>query len=285
LRAILRAMRPHQWSKNLLVAVPPFMGQAWDQPAAVWATMLAFLALSLAASGGYLINDLIDLEADRNHPEKKRRPLAAGELSKTTCLITSALLILAATIIALVGLNLQFTGLLLTYILGSLAYSVVLKRFLLIDVFVLAGLYTLRILAGGAAADVWVSSWLLLFSMFFFLSLAFAKRLTALETGAEPERPYRNTDIAAFRSVGPASGMLSVLILALYVTSDTVRSLYNQPQLLWLLCPLMLYWILRIWFITLRGKLDQDPVVFALRDRASYAVMLVILIVVFFAYR
>ncbi len=284
-------MRPHQWSKNLLVAVPPFMGQVWNQPAVIWASALAFLALSLAASGGYIINDLIDLESDRSHPEKKNRPLASGELSKTASLIAGVLLIVAAMAIAVSGINGTFLLILLTYIVVSLTYSVFLKRLLLIDVFVLAGLYALRIMAGGAAAEVRVSSWLLLFSMFFFLSLAFAKRFTELEqtgeslAGGDSMRPYRGIDIDAFRTVGPASGMLSILVLALYVTSDTVRSLYNQPKLLWLLCPLMLYWILRIWFITLRGKLHYDPVVFALRDRVSYAVILGIFIVIYFAYR
>lgn len=291
MRALLKAMRPHQWAKNLLVIVPAFMAQVWTQPDVILSAALAFIALSLAASGGYLINDLIDIEADRRHPEKRHRPLAAGDLSRSTGLIFGVLLICSGTVVAFAWLNPAATYLLLAYVLVSFAYSVALKRWLLIDVIVLAGLYTLRLMIGGAAAGVVVSSWLLLFSMFFFLSLAFAKRLAEfqdLEKRSpvdEPARPYAGVDNDTFRSVGPTSGMLSVLVLALYIASDTVQSLYNQPQILWLLCPLMLYWILRTWFITLRGQLHYDPVVFALRDRVSYAVTAGILMVIYLASR
>jgi len=282
-------MRPHQWSKNLLLVVPPFMAQVWNQPAVIWNIALAFIALSLVASGGYLINDLIDLEADRRHPEKRQRPLAAGELSKTSGMVMAILLISTGTVIAFGQLNAATVYLLLTYVLLSLTYTLLLKRLLLIDVIVLAGFYTLRFMIGGAAANVEVSSWLLLFSMFFFLSLAFAKRLTEFQESSRrtdnDARPYAQVDYDSFRSVGPTAGMLSVLVLALYITSDTVQALYSQPQALWLLCPLILYWILRVWFITLRGELHYDPVVFALRDRVSYAVTAGILVVIYLASR
>lgn len=283
--AFVEALRPHQWSKNLLLAIPALVGQAWMQPGVVLHVCLAIVAFSLAASGTYVLNDLLDVDADRRHPEKRRRPFADGRLGAAWGRIAGPLLVAAGCGLALLTLDAKTVTLLVIYVLASAAYTLWLKRVLLLDVILLAGLYSLRLLAGGAAAGVEVSSWLLAFSMFLFLSLAFAKRLTELQAAPDVDsaRAYRSRDREAFAAMGPSSGMLAILVLALYVSSDPVRSRYATPDLLWLLCPLLLYWILRVWFIALRGDLHHDPVVFALRDAVSYAVVASMVAVFFLA--
>lgn len=283
----MEALRPHQWSKNLLLAIPALVGQAWMQPGVITQVCLAIVAFSLAASGTYVLNDLLDVDADRRHPDKQRRPFADGRLTLMWGRIAGPLLVAAGCALALLTLDTTTVRLLVVYVLASAAYSLWLKRALLLDVILLAGLYSLRLLAGGAAAGVEVSSWLLAFSMFLFLSLAFAKRLTELEAAPHEEsaRAYRPRDRDAFAAMGPASGMLSILVLALYVSSEPVRSRYAQPDLLWLLCPLLLYWILRVWFVALRGDLHHDPVVFALRDGVSYAIVASMIAVFYLATR
>lgn len=287
--ALLDALRPHQWSKNLLLAVPALVGQAWLQPGVITQVCLAIVAFSLVASGTYLLNDLLDLEADRAHPDKRQRPFADGRLKPLWGQVGGPLLVGLGCGLAVLTLNRDTVILLLIYVLATAAYTLWLKRVLLVDVILLAGLYSLRLLAGGAAAGVEVSSWLLAFSMFLFLSLALAKRLIELEaapnvdSATETARAYRPRDRDAFAAMGPAAGMLSILVLALYVSSEPIRSRYAEPDALWLLCPLLLYWILRVWFLALRGELHHDPVVFALRDRASYGVLAGMLAVVYFA--
>jgi 4-hydroxybenzoate polyprenyltransferase len=290
LRALLIAMRPHQWSKNLLLAIPPVFAQVWAEPQVIYSVSLAFLAFCLAASGGYIINDLIDVEADRRHPEKRHRPFASGELSPLFGTLWGPVLLAAGIGLGFVAVN-RSVGIIVTaYVVLSVVYSAYIKSRLLWDVILLAALYTLRLLAGSAAAEVETSSWLLGFSMFFFLSLAFAKRFVEFDTAKsarspESPRPYREIDLDAFRTMGPTSGLLSILVLALYINSDLVTKAYGNPKYLWLLCPLLTYWILRIWMITLRGELHHDPIVFALRDRASYAVVACIALVLYLAVR
>ncbi len=287
--ALLEALRPHQWSKNLLLAVPALVGQAWMQPGVATQVLLAIVAFCLVASGTYLLNDLLDLESDRGHPDKRRRPFADGRLNPLWGQLGGPLLVGLGCGLAVLTLSRDTVVLLLVYVLASAAYTLWLKRVLLVDVILLAGLYSLRLLAGGAAAGVAVSSWLLAFSMFLFLSLALAKRLTELETAPPREsaldraRAYRPRDREAFAAMGPAAGMLSILVLALYVSSEPIRSRYVEPDALWLLCPLLLYWILRVWFLALRGELHSDPVVFALRDGASYVVLAGMLAVFYLA--
>lgn len=288
---MLRALRPHQWSKNLLLIVPAIAAQIWMQPDVIRDLVFACIAFSLSASGGYIVNDLIDLDADRHHPDKQSRPFAAGQLPVSLGFVMGPVLLLSGIAVAYSAVNIQFSMVVVVYALLSAAYSRWIKRRLLLDVMVLAGFYALRLVAGGAAVSVEVSSWLLAFSMFFFLSLAFAKRLMEFDS-AEIEysspgsaRPYTAVDRDAFRTIGPTCGLLSILVLALYISSDAVRVVYGQPQVLWLVCPLLLYWVLRVWFIALRGDLHHDPVVFALRDRVSYAVAGAILVVVYLASR
>jgi 4-hydroxybenzoate polyprenyltransferase len=292
LAGVLQSLRVHQWSKNLLVAVPAVMAQVVGQGAVIGRLALAFVAFSLTASGLYVLNDLFDLDTDRRSFSKRRRPFASGHLPVTWGLVMAPLLVLVGAGLSFATLGVPFGLTILVYVGLTAAYSIDLKHRMLVDVIVLAGLYTLRLLAGGAAIDVQVSSWLLAFSMFFFLSLAFAKRFNELATSGDAEhglrlaRPYEAVDAGAFQVVGPTCGLLSILVLALYINSDTVMNLYQgEPRLLWFLCPVLLYWIVRVWFLTLRGRLHEDPVVFALKDRASYVVAAMALILLFLAAR
>ncbi len=277
---LIESLRLHQWAKNGLLFVPAAVGQVATEPHVAWTLVAAFLAFSLTASGNYLLNDLIDLESDRRHPAKSGRPLASGQLAAPVAAVAAALLMAAGLWIAFLLINQPFALMLVAYVLLALAYSKFFKRLLVLDVLVLAALYGLRLLAGGAAVDVAVSSWLMIFAMFFFVSMAFAKRMAeqdamraVLPAERDAARAYQTADRAAFAAIGPASGMLAVLVLALYVSSDAIRARYPHPDFLWMLCPLLFYWVIRVWVFALRGELHHDPVVFALRDRVSYAVI------------
>jgi 4-hydroxybenzoate polyprenyltransferase/phosphoserine phosphatase len=275
-RSLWKELRPHQWAKNALVAVPLLAGHEIFNLSKLVATCSAFVAFCLCASGVYVLNDMLDLDADRRHPTKRRRPVAAGELS-----IPGATLLVVATLGAGLGgatavLPAKAAALLLLYVLLATAYSLVLKRKMMVDVLTLAGLYTLRILVGGAAADIRVSSWLLAFSMFLFLSLALAKRYTELSAlpAASSEkirgRGYGPPDLDLLRSVGPTAGYIATLLVVLYINlSPDVARHYPDASALYLIVPVILYWIMRIWFLAQRQQLDEDPVVFALRDRHS----------------
>jgi 4-hydroxybenzoate polyprenyltransferase/phosphoserine phosphatase len=284
-RAILRALRPHQWAKNVLVLVPLFTAHRVGDLSAVAAGLAAVVAFCLCASSVYLLNDMLDLEADRAHPRKSKRPFAAGDLSLATGLVLApALLALAALIAAFLPGKFQFF--LAAYYLLTFSYSVKLKRMLLIDAVALAGLYTLRIMAGAGAVTVALSFWLLLFSVFLFLSLAFVKRYAELDALRRQQRlqalgrGYRVEDLAVLQSFGTAAGYLSVLVLALYINSPEIEPLYHRPKAIWMLCVLMLYWISRVWMTAHRGGMHDDPVVYALRDRVSLGIGLLAAITV-----
>jgi 4-hydroxybenzoate polyprenyltransferase len=271
---ILQALRPYQWAKNLLLFVPLAMSHQLRDGPKLRATALGFVAFCLVASAGYIVNDLRDVDNDRLHPRKKSRPFASGRLPVTTGLIMIAIMLLAAFGLSPSLLGQKFAGLLGLYLLVALLYSFDLKRRLLVDVITLAGLYTLRLLAGGAASNVDVSPWLMALSMFLFLSLAFVKRYAELvqRDGGEQldGRNYTPTDLGVIESVGPVSGYMAVLVLALYINSDMSQKLYRHPQLLLLVCPVMLYWITRVWFLARRKQLLDDPLLFALTDRISW---------------
>lgn len=285
---LAKALRAHQWIKNLLVFVPLLLAHRIFDTPALLQTLYAGLAWCLCASSVYLVNDLLDIEADRLHPSKKRRPFAAGALSARALPLLVPLLLLPACAIALLLLPARFGYALLLYLALSTAYSLYLKRLLIVDVLTLAGLYTLRVLSGGFATEIAVSPWLIAFSMFLFLSIAFVKRYTELR-GAEAEgradlsrRNYTLADMELLKSFGTASGYLSVLVIALYINnSNEVAVLYRHPAALWLIGPCLLYWITRIWFLAARGKLHDDPVVFAVKDPASYIVGALILALLF----
>jgi 4-hydroxybenzoate polyprenyltransferase len=277
LRALLKAMRPHQSSKNLLVFVSILVAHRYTDTHLLLATIIAFVAFCLCSSAVYLINDLLDLEADRKHSEKYKRPFASGGAPLILGIIAAPILLAFSTGVAL-PVGMSFLGVLVLYFVVTLAYSFYLKRVVLVDVLILAILYTLRLIAGASVAEEMPSVWLISFSMFIFTSLAMAKRYAELKSlESDPQawangRGYRVSDINIIAQLGAASGYISTLVLALYIDSQDVIAVYHNQRLMWLLCPLLMYWIGRIWLVASRGELNQDPVVFATRDRISYAV-------------
>jgi len=234
---------------------------------------LAAATFSLCASAGYVFNDLLDLDADRIHPSKANRPFASGALPTIFGFPIFITLLLLSFSLALAFLPTAFVTMLALYFVGTVSYSLYLKRLLLLDVLVLAALYTHRILAGGIASDVRVSAWLLGFSMFLFTSLAFAKRFVELHALTNDEqvrnRGYARVDLPMVTGMGTASGYVAALVFMLYVDSSTVRAAYREPALLWLVLPALLYWLGRIWLLAGRGQMQEDPVKFALSDRKS----------------
>ena len=283
-RPWVKALRLYQWLKNVLIFTPLVAGHVWDQPDKVLLAVLAFLSFGLCASSVYLLNDLLDLTSDRRHPRKCRRPFAAGTLPIAQGVAAIPMLLIVAFGLSLL-ITPEFTAVLATYYVFTLAYSLRLKRSLMLDAVVLAGLYTLRIIAGAAAVHIMPSFWLLAFSMFLFLSLALVKRYSELWTMRERGelsargRGYRVDDLGVLQSLGSASGYLAVLVLALYVNTETSRELYGQPMAIWLLCPVLLYWISWVWLVTHRGEMHDDPIVFAVTDRHSrYALLACLLI-------
>ncbi|MCB1745054.1 MAG: UbiA family prenyltransferase, partial [Gammaproteobacteria bacterium] len=277
-RALLRALRPHQWSKNLLVLVPVLAAHISLAPTLLGAALLAFMAFSLAASSAYVLNDLLDLEADRRHPRKRLRPFASGALALGHGFWLAPALLGASVAI---GLHLppEFMLILGTYLMLTLAYSFCLKRIVLLDAITLSGLYGVRILAGSAAVGVAVSSSMLAFALFIFLSLAMLKRFTELDAARSPDgrvvklRAYEGEDRLLLLALGGASGYLSVAVLAQYINSETARSLYSTPEVMWLACPLLLYWISHAWLLAHRGQMHDDPVVFAATNRTSQCII------------
>lgn len=275
--ALARALRPHQWSKNLLIFLPLLLSHRILDAAAAKSDLVAFVAFSLCASGIYLVNDFFDLESDRAHPSKCRRPLACGDLPIGVALaIAPALIALSLALAA--SLSLPFALVVLGYLLLTLSYSLFLKRIVLLDVVVLAALYASRLLAGAVAAHVIASFWLLAFALFMFASLAMLKRYSELialrsnSVAALNGRDYAARDAEIVAMFGIASGYIAVLVVALYIHGDLVRSLYAHPSLLWILCPILLYWISRTWLIADRGGMNDDPILFVFKDRSSLVV-------------
>jgi len=287
-RACLRAARVHQWLKNLLVFVPLVTSHQIGDMNLVVRALCAFLSFSLCASAIYLLNDLVDLSADRKHRIKRNRPLASGLLSIKWATLAIPVLIVSAFTLGLYP-GFWFLLILSAYIALTTLYSCWLKKLVIADVVTLALLYTLRLLAGGAAVAIMPSFWLLSFSMFIFFSLALMKRSADLVLGMTKAqdlmegRGYVDGDAAIVQMSGIASGYMSVLVLALYINSDEVRLLYAHPEVIWVLCPLFFYWISRVWLITGRGGMSVDPVLFALRDRVSQAVAFATAIILWFA--
>jgi 4-hydroxybenzoate polyprenyltransferase len=263
----------------VLVFVPMLAAHRLDVPTAIGAS-LAFMAFSLCASAVYILNDMLDLDADRAHARKSRRPFASGDLSINAGVWLVPTLLMAAALISAL-LPLPFILALGAYFLLTLAYSLRLKRIPLIDTSTLAALYTVRIIAGGLAITVPVSFWLLLFSIFIFMSLAFVKRyaefdsLQRAQKSTAAGRSYHVQDLPLLESLGTASGYMSVVVLALYINSPAAAPLYRHPGYIWVLCVLLTYWIGRIWMKTHRGKMNEDPVLFALRDRVSLGIALI----------
>jgi 4-hydroxybenzoate polyprenyltransferase len=273
--ALLRLLRPHQWAKNALLGVALLTAHRFTFSAALLA-FLAVIAFSACASAAYVLNDLLDIQADRGHPTKRNRPFASGEVSFAAGAALAILSLLFAFVVAAV-ISLEFVGVLALYLALTVAYSLVLKRRLLIDVVTLAGLYTIRVVAGAVAIQVPMSEWLLTFCMFIFLSLALVKRYSELairfDAGlSDPiNRNYKIDDLSVVFALAAASGYGAAVVLTLYLSSDTVRELYRHPSMLWLACPLFIYWISRTLMLSHRRVLRDDPIVFAMKDKISWA--------------
>jgi len=281
-QSLIKAMRPHQWLKNLLIFVPLFAAHLYaDVPSIINAT-LAFIVFGLSASSAYILNDLVDINDDRHHPRKKLRSFAAGNVSLLYGWLLWPTLLAVAFIISIWTLPRVFILVQATYLALTVAYSFFLKKKVIVDVITLAGLYSIRIIAGIAALSVPLSFWLLSFSMFIFLSLALVKRFSEIKSIQTFESPvkllgrgYYLDDLELVSSMGIGAGYISVLVLALYIHEISITHLYSFPELIWLSCPLLLFWISRIWFIAHRGRMHDDPVFFAAKDRVSWLILVV----------
>lgn len=283
-KGLWRAARPHQWAKNVLVFVPILFAHAYGAGAVLGLGLLAFAAMSLVASGTYMLNDLLDLASDRRHPSKRHRPFAAGAVAPLTGVLCGLGLIAGGFALAFAALGAAFGLTLAVYLALSLVYSLHLKGYSTIDVIALGLMFTLRIVAGGVATGIAISPWLLTFSLFFFTSLAYMKRFIELARVAEdaklPSRNYWGTEATMVMIFGISTAAMSLLTLAQYLMLPKVQLMYPGAPLLWLVLPLMMFWTYRNWTWASRGKVDDDPVIFALRDRISRRTMALVVAVV-----
>lgn len=274
LRAAVAAMRPHQWAKNVLLFAPLLLAHKF-QLHLLGDAMIAFVCFCLCASFAYIVNDLLDIEADRRHPRKQQRPFASGNLSAIAGIVISLLACTSALAGAWFLLPFAFLMWLMLYLAGTLLYSLYLKRVVLADVILLSGLYTVRVLAGGAATHLSISPWLSALSVFLFLSLAMVKRFSELQNTVKSGsllangRGYLATDFEQLRIFGTASAYASVVVFTLYISGRDMTTLYLHPDRLWLITPLMLWWLSRVWLLASRGELHEDPVIFAVTDPVS----------------
>jgi 4-hydroxybenzoate polyprenyltransferase len=286
----LKAMRLHQWSKNILVFIPIIMAHEFFHPQPLLNTIAAFICFGLVASAIYLMNDIMDLYQDRRHPTKCKRPFASGALPVSHGLMLFPMLVGIAIIIAS-KLPPMFALTMAVYFALNLSYTFYLKRKLLVDVLALSGAYTLRILAGNAAGPVELSNWLLAFSMFLFLSLALVKRYIELDTvdtdNGNPQRVmgrgYRKADLDMLSQLGVASGFAAVIVLALFVDGAGKSGLYKHRELIWLVCPIVLYVIGRIWVLAKRRELPDDPIMFIIKDWRSHLMGVIVAFIFFMA--
>jgi 4-hydroxybenzoate polyprenyltransferase len=277
LRLWLKGLRVRQWLKNVLIFLPMLLAQELSTPLFYGQALIAFFSFSFLASSIYVLNDLLDLHADQHHPRKCRRPFASGELHLREAIIAVPLLAAAAFALALF-LPALFLRILLFYLLVTTLYSCRIKQWFFLDVVTLAGLYTIRILAGTAAYGVATSGWLLAFSTALFFSLALVKRYAELREAKDvpPEkigrrgRGYRARHLPWLVGCGVVSGAVSTAVLGFYITSSKVTQFYQTPEWLWLLCPLVLYWIGRMWRLAVLGEMSDDPLEFAVRDRQTW---------------
>ena len=270
----LKSIRVYQWSKNFLIFIPFITSHSWNNISSIRTIIIAFLSVSFLASSGYIINDLLDLNCDRIHPRKRNRPIASGNFSIPNAFI-------AAFVLAALGFTLaifiekSLILLLLLYFCLTIAYSLNLKTIELIDVFSLTALYLIRIFIGAVAINVNLSFWLLVFSIFTFFSLALVKRYaemmlkkSQLEISLS-RRNYAETDLPFIGQIGISSGLMTVIVFALYINSPEIKSLYSNPEILWILCFLLLYWVSHIWHSAYKGKMTDDPIIFSLKNRRS----------------
>ena len=282
-KTFLSAIRVHQWAKNVLVIVPLLLSHALTS-SNITSAITAFFCFSLCASATYIVNDMLDIDADRRHPRKRFRAFASGDMSTLTGAVIAVVFMASAILGSWLLLPPTFLLWLLLYIAATLTYSLYLKRIALVDVILLSGLYTVRVLAGGAATEVPISPWLSAFSVFLFLSLAMVKRFSelrnALERGTKfaHGRGYLSVDIEQLRSFGTASAYAAVVVFAMYISGRDVTVLYHHPGRLWLAAPLMLLWLSRVWLLASRGELNEDPIIFAVTDRMSLLIGVVVML-------
>lgn len=287
IRPLIKALRIYQWVKNLLLFVPLILAHQFADSNLLLTGIMAFICYSLCASSVYILNDLLDIESDRHHIRKRKRPFASGELPIPLGIVLIPFLLCSSFSLALSFLPIGFTFALLCYLIVTMLYSFGLKKVPVLDVIILAGLYTFRVLSGGIAMSIPISPWLLMLSIFLFLSLAFVKRyaeLVVLESSEKQQakgRGYHIGDKSILGMIGVASGMLSVLVFVQYLRSAEVVQLYYNTHLLWLVPPLFLYWIAHVWFIANRGEMHDDPILFASKDIVSYFVFGLIAIIMF----
>jgi 4-hydroxybenzoate polyprenyltransferase len=288
LRAIIRAIRPHQWAKNLLVFLPLIASHRILEPALLRGSALCFAAFCLAASAVYAVNDCLDVDADRRHPEKRSRPFASGALPLAWAWPMAAILVFGASLIAW-KVSPSTLAALGAYVVLGMAYSFRLKEVVLVDVIVLSSLYAARVMGGYEATGVAYSAWLMSFSLFAFFSLALMKRYIEIRTVAATaersvlRRGYLAEDAGLVLALGISTGMVSALVLTLYFESRNVLLLYRRPLVLWLLCPLWIYYLSRMWLLACRGQMEADPVLAALRDPTTHVVAGAAAVVLWFA--
>jgi len=278
--SFLKLIRVHQWLKNLLVLLPLFAAHRMASAHNLGISILAFLAFCFCASSTYIVNDILDLESDRQHHRKRHRPIAAGRISIQQAVTISVLLFITSACLSF-SVSTYFALAVAVYFAMTMAYSLRLKRQVIVDVMILAGLYTIRVLAGAVATTIVPSFWLLAFSMFLFLSLAMVKRYSEMLVTLSQEkkqaagRGYSVNDLPVLLSLGVSTGVCAIVVLALYINDPSTAKLYPTTIGLWPIPPLMLYWISRVWMKAHRGEMHDDPVVFAMRDWQSLVTALV----------
>ena len=285
IKLLIKQIRVYQWIKNILIFMPMLMAHKFLDLDSYLKAILAFFSFSLTASFVYVLNDLLDLESDRKHPRKKNRPIASGNMQVREGLMLLPFLLIAGVALAFF-VNTNFVILLLSYLVLTSAYSFKLKKFYIIDIMVLSSLYTIRLIGGGLAVDVAISTWLLAFSLFIFLSLAVVKRYTEVRVMIQENkektagRGYLITDESLLSSLGIGSGLISVLIFLLYADSPEVMHLYETPEFFYGVAPFLLYWLMRIWFKAHRGEMNDDPIVFTARDPVSYFIFAIVVVLI-----
>ena len=288
-RALLQSLRPHQWVKNLLVFVPIVTAKAFMDFGAIVNAIFLFIAFCSTSSGLYVMNDLFDIEADRQHLNKRERPFASGRLSITSGFAMLPFLFGVGLVFSFLTHVPAVVVLLLLYSMITIAYSMILKEFSLVDVFTLSALYTIRLFSGGVVTNYHASIWLLAFSGFIFLALAIIKRTAELRTKINSQnrqvarRGYSSEDMYVIQSFGIASSFISSVVLALYIQSQAAANIYFRPQILWLLVPVILFWQCRLWLSTTRGYMDDDPIVYSAKDWVSWIVALIVATILFMA--
>ena len=284
LKKFFKMIRTYQWVKNFLIFLPLILAHKFLDVNLLLKALVAFFSFSFLASSVYIINDIMDVESDRIHPSKKNRPIASGAV-KISSALKVAFILMPLSFIISIFLGKEFLFVLLTYFITTSCYSFYLKKIMLVDILILSLLYTVRIFAGGVALNIYLSPWLFMFSLFFFFSLACAKRyseLYAVRNNLQDEikgRGYQAQDLEQIQIFGSSSGYIAILIFALYIQSDISMKLYKTPSFFWALCPIMLYWISRVWLLSHRGQMTQDPIIFALKDKVSYIVLILSIII------